>query len=96
MPFVVGRAESADLKLVSNRVSREHAVLSWEAGQFWIRDLGSTNGTFVNGTRIDREPIKQIADTFSQSRRTLFRNLERVRRLLFECINRSVVLEGNV
>lgn len=44
---------------------------------------------------VDRDSAEQIAATFSQSRRTLFRNLERVRRLLFDCISRSVVLEGH-
>ncbi|MCA9172942.1 MAG: FHA domain-containing protein [Planctomycetales bacterium] len=58
VPFVIGRADTADLRLVSNRVSREHAVLSWEDGQFWLRDLGSTNGTFRNGTRIEREAVQ--------------------------------------
>ena len=45
---------------------------------------------------MDRSPTDQIAVQFSQSRRTLFRNLERVRRLLFDCIDRSVLLEGHV
>lgn len=57
LPFVIGRAESVDLQIPANRVSREHAVVSWEGGEFWIRDLGSTNGTFVNGARVERHRL---------------------------------------
>jgi pSer/pThr/pTyr-binding forkhead associated (FHA) protein len=34
-------------------VSRRHAHLAWSASQFTITDLGSTNGTFLDGRRID-------------------------------------------
>jgi hypothetical protein len=53
-PFRIGRAESADLRVESVEVSREHAEIS-ERNDMWIvRDLGSTNGTLVNG-----KPIKE-------------------------------------
>jgi EAL domain-containing protein (putative c-di-GMP-specific phosphodiesterase class I) len=51
-PFVLGRGETADLQINSSRVSREHAVLVHEEREYRIRDLGSTNGTLVNGQRI--------------------------------------------
>lgn len=52
-PFTIGRSESADLKIDSSRVSRTHAVIDQEGDAYRVRDNGSTNGTFVNGQRID-------------------------------------------
>jgi len=40
-------------------VSRNHAVLIDEGGQFVIEDQGSLNGTFVNRKRIDRAPLHE-------------------------------------
>lgn len=57
-PFTLGRNESADLPIPSSRVSREHAVIVREAGGYRVRDLGSTNGTYVNGRRIDEAPLE--------------------------------------
>jgi two-component system, NtrC family, response regulator GlrR len=49
---VVGSAESADLFLRDAAVSRLHVELVLADGQLWARDLGSRNGTFINGLRI--------------------------------------------
>ena len=49
---VVGRGAGADLELHSLGVSRRHALLSLESGEATIEDLGSQNGTFVNGERL--------------------------------------------
>ncbi|BAS27441.1 FhaA domain-containing protein [Limnochorda pilosa] len=53
---VVGRAsgeEPADVVLNDRAVSRRHARLVWRGGLWWLEDLGSTNGTYVNGDLID-------------------------------------------
>ncbi|MBU1228154.1 MAG: FHA domain-containing protein [Actinobacteria bacterium] len=49
---VIGRSKSADVRIPGGDVSRRHALLWREAGSLWLADLGSSNGTFVNGTRL--------------------------------------------
>ncbi len=52
-PLMVGR-EKADIKIADPAVSRRHAELSFRDGQWILQDMNSSNGTFVNGRRIDR------------------------------------------
>jgi len=51
-PFVIGRDESVDFTVESGRVSRRHVVFDKEVGEYVLRDLESTNGTYVNGKRV--------------------------------------------
>ncbi|MFW6169556.1 MAG: EAL domain-containing protein [Planctomycetota bacterium] len=51
-PFVIGRDESADFRVDSGRVSRRHVAVEEASQGYGLRDLGSTNGTYVNGERI--------------------------------------------
>ncbi len=46
---VLGRARDADFRIDNPDVSRRHAVIYWSNGQVMLEDLGSTNGTMVNG-----------------------------------------------
>jgi pSer/pThr/pTyr-binding forkhead associated (FHA) protein len=54
---VVGRKEECDLRLEHKSVSKIHCVLVKTDGLLLLRDLGSTNGTRVNGTRVRRAAL---------------------------------------
>src|SRR5262249_4559441 len=47
-----GRSHVCQLQLQDSRVSSEHASLSWHDGIWFVRDLASTNGTWLNGQRL--------------------------------------------
>ena len=56
-PFVIGRARECELVVDSTQISRQHARLELDHDQVVITDLGSTNGSSVNGERLTpREP----------------------------------------
>lgn len=50
--FIIGRDEDCHLRPNSDRVARQHCVIQLHAGSATIRDMGSKDGTFVNGERI--------------------------------------------
>lgn len=56
-PLVLGRSLSSDLPLLDPTISRRHAELSADDDGVEVRDLGSSNGTLVNGVRVDRARI---------------------------------------
>lgn len=49
---VIGRSKNCDVVLPSNHVSRQHAQVYFHGGQLWVKDLGSSNGTFVNRKKV--------------------------------------------
>jgi len=57
-PLVVGRLPECAVVLGDTNVSRRHAQIALEGGEIVATDLGSTNGTFVNGRRITRASIR--------------------------------------
>lgn len=54
---VIGRASSSDIQLDIDNVSRTHAVVTRTPNGWAVRDLGSTNGTFVNDKRIQERTL---------------------------------------
>lgn len=48
----IGRGDDNELQIADDHVSRRHARLANHQGLIWLRDLGSSNGTFVNGERV--------------------------------------------
>lgn len=55
--IVIGRSREADIRVPDEGISRRHAEIRQEDGEYWVVDLGSMNGTRVNGKRIDRQRL---------------------------------------
>ena len=56
--MVIGRGRKADLALAEATISRAHAAIGFDGRGFFVEDLGSTNGTRVNGARIGKQALK--------------------------------------
>ncbi len=56
-PLTVGRLPDRDLVLENTYVSRKHAEIIYEDGDFYVVDMSSRHGTFVNGTRVTRQRL---------------------------------------
>lgn len=55
---VIGRGEDCDVKLTSDRVSRHHCEIVYKDGHCELRDLGSTNGTYLGGQRVSHAVLQ--------------------------------------
>ena len=62
VPVAIGRHPSCEFAVRKGDVSRRHAEVRSEDGHHWLRDLGSTNGTFINGERVDGEQVLRPGD----------------------------------
>ncbi len=58
-PFSVGRKADKDLVIADPRVSRDHAMIVSEGGQFSVVDQNSKHGTYVNGERVQRKSLER-------------------------------------
>jgi pSer/pThr/pTyr-binding forkhead associated (FHA) protein len=56
--MVIGRSSSCQLVLADDTVSRRHAELRIQDGRWLLRDLGSSNGTWVNGRRVVEAEVR--------------------------------------
>src|SRR4051812_2588440 len=56
---VIGRGQKAQIRLLDDGISREHAQLLLQGERVVLQDLGSTNGTYCNGLKVDK---KELAD----------------------------------
>jgi adenylate cyclase len=59
-----GRSSENTVVIASERASRRHAVIhAQEGGEFWLADLGSSNGTFINGRRLTHPTLLRDGDS---------------------------------
>ncbi len=56
----MGRASGCEVKLDDQRVSRKHFEIRFDGSQFWVVDLGSTNGTYLGEERISKSALKLV------------------------------------
>ncbi len=56
--LVIGRSPPADVTVRDNSLSRRHASVELGGGEIWVEDLGSTNGTWVDGEKIERAKVE--------------------------------------
>jgi two-component system, cell cycle response regulator len=54
---IIGRGGKAQIRLIDDGISREHAEILVREGEVVLHDLGSTNGTFCNGVKVDTKPL---------------------------------------
>jgi pSer/pThr/pTyr-binding forkhead associated (FHA) protein len=60
--MIIGRHDDCDLRIPLKDVSRKHCQINRNNDSLKIRDLGSRNGTFINGKRINEETVAQAGD----------------------------------
>jgi hypothetical protein len=58
--ITIGRQEGADLSIQHSSISRRHAEISYANGQYVLRDLASTNGTFLNDKRVEPASVHRL------------------------------------
>ena len=56
--FIIGRSRTCDLVIPSSKVSRQHSGVVRENGEFYIEDLGSANGVWKDGVKIQKEKVR--------------------------------------
>jgi diguanylate cyclase (GGDEF)-like protein len=87
---IIGRADSAQVRVLDDGISREHAAVERDAGKNVLVDLGSTNGTFCNGGRIQKRQDLVDGDKISIGASTILKFTyqdqvdERYQKRLFE------------
>jgi diguanylate cyclase (GGDEF)-like protein len=56
-PFEIGRSSKNDLFLDQESISRHHARITFDGTQYWVQDLKSTNGTYVNDGQVEEQRL---------------------------------------
>ena len=61
-PLIIGRSPQCEIQVDQESVSRNHCRIRFTGSEFLVRDLGSTNGTYVDGVRITTEKRTPVSD----------------------------------
>lgn len=61
----IGRHDNCQIRIRSTQVSRRHCEVYEAAGKLIVRDLGSSNGTFVNGKKVDGQQVLKVGDVLT-------------------------------
>lgn len=70
-PITIGRANDIEVSLEDDYASGHHARLFPQGSRWFLEDLGSTNGTFVGGTRLTRATVLEVGSDFRVGRTTM-------------------------
>ena len=69
--MIVGRSRTCDIVLPSAKVSRQHASVNRRNGEWFIEDMGSANGVWIDGARISQGVLIKDGDVYTISDETL-------------------------
>lgn len=67
----LGRSPASSLPVFDDSISGEHLLLSYDGGMWKAEDLGSTNGTYVNGHKVEKDSILTYGDIIQVGRTKL-------------------------
>jgi pSer/pThr/pTyr-binding forkhead associated (FHA) protein len=70
-PVVIGRGSDCQIRLDDDYSSTRHARVFQSEGEWWVEDLGSTNGTYLDGQRVTRPVPAEIGGSIRIGRTTL-------------------------
>jgi len=68
---VIGRSPDCDITIDNAAISRRHATIEFTNGEYLLSDLGSANGTFLNGTRIEKAEVISPGDNIGVAKFSL-------------------------
>lgn len=60
--FIIGRSEECNLRANSDAISRKHCAISLKQEDVFVRDLGSRNGTYLNGEKVENPTAMEMGD----------------------------------